>query len=76
MALHIRGNVATLADFGLLAAAKPVLARERDIQLKRKARREARQVREAQAIATAIRQEREQHFSIVLRDGRIVRPIK
>jgi hypothetical protein len=61
MALHIRGNVTTLADFGLLKAARPVLYREREIARKRNARS----------------QEREQkRMSIVCANGFVIRPIK
>ncbi len=65
MALHIRGNVATLADFGLLQAARPVLARQKDILRKRTARKVAAQERE-----------RERNLTIVCADGRLIRPIK
>jgi hypothetical protein len=61
MALHIRKNIVTLADFGLLVAAKPVLARERDIQRKRTARKVAAQDRA---------------LTIICANGFKIRPIK
>lgn len=61
MALHIRGNVVTLADFGLLKAARPVLYREREIKRKRDARAKARLDRK---------------LCIICNDGRVIRPIK
>lgn len=63
--LHLNGNVVTLADFGLAQAAKPVVARTKDIQRKRNARREAREARE-----------REAKLVIVCADGRVIRPIR
>lgn len=61
MALHIRRNIVTLADFGLLQAAKPVLQRERDIQRKRNARKAAA---------------RDRALTIVCANGFKIRPIK
>lgn len=53
--------VATLADFGLAQAARPVLYRQREILRKRKAREEAR---------------REKNLTIVCANGFKIRPIK
>lgn len=61
MALHIRKNVVTLADFGLAVAARPVLYREREIARKRNARVEAREYK---------------RMSIVCANGFVIRPIK
>lgn len=54
-------NVVTLADFGLVEAARPVLYREREIARKRKARAEAREAK---------------RMSIVCSNGFVIRPIK
>lgn len=61
MALHLNANVATLADFGLLQAARPVLYREREIARKRNARREARE---------------QKRLSIICASGFVIRPIR
>jgi hypothetical protein len=54
-------NIVTLADFNLMAAARPVLYREREILRKRKAREAAR---------------REKHLTITCANGFKIRPIK
>ena len=59
--LHIRGNVVTLADFGLIEAARPVLYRQREIVRKRVARVNAK---------------RDKALTIICKDGRIIRPIR
>lgn len=63
--LHIRQNVATLADFGLAQAAQPVVARTKDIMRKRNARKAARELRE-----------REAKLTITCSNGFVIRPIK
>ncbi len=63
--LSLNGNVATLADFGLAKAAKPVVDRTKDIMRKRNARKAAREQRE-----------RERNLTLMFSDGRVVRPIK
>ena len=65
MALHIRKNIVTLADFGLAQAARPVVARTKDIVRKREARREAREMRL-----------REEKLTILCENGFRIRPIK
>jgi hypothetical protein len=54
-------NIVTLADFGLVQAARPVLYRERELARKRKAREAAK---------------REKHLTIVCANGFKIRPIK
>lgn len=61
MALHIRKNIVTLADFGLATAAKPVLYRQREIARKRKARQVAA---------------KDRALSIICASGFVIRPIK
>jgi hypothetical protein len=65
MALHIRKNIVTLADFGLTQAARPVVARTKDIVRKREARREAREMKL-----------REEKLTILCENGFRIRPIK
>lgn len=60
MMLHINGNLATLADFGLLQAARPVLYRQREILRKRHSRLKARQ---------------ESKLTLVFSNGQTVKPI-
>lgn len=79
MALSLNGNFATLADFNLREAAKPVLARERDVQRKRRARALAAAKREHDRKIEARQQEIEAKRAslvIVCADGRTIRPIK
>lgn len=83
MALSLNGNFSTLADFGLLKAARPVLARERDVLRKRKARAAAAALKAAQAnldrkVAERQAQIEAKHsgLAIVCASGRIIRPIK
>jgi hypothetical protein len=54
-------NIVTLADFGLVQAARPVLYRERELARKRKAREVAR---------------RERALTITCANGFKIRPIK
>lgn len=87
MALSLNGNFSTLADFGLLNAAKPVLARQRDVQRKRKARAVASALKAAQANLDAQVQAHQDFLAnrreivksslvIVCANGRTIRPIK
>lgn len=59
--LHLNGNIATLADFNLAKAARPVLYRQREIERKRKAREQ---------------QKRERALTIVCSNGFVIKPIK
>jgi hypothetical protein len=81
--LSLNGNFATLADFNLREASKPVLDRQRDIQRKRKARavaaaqrEHARKVEQAQERIAREQEERASRLAIVCANGRVIRPIK
>jgi len=81
--LSLNGNFATLADFNLREAAKPVLARERDVRRKRTARAvaaaqraHAQKLAQEQARIAREQADRASRLVILCADGRVIRPIK
>jgi hypothetical protein len=81
--LSLNGNFATLSDFNLREAAKPVLDRQKDILRKRKARALAaaqkehvRKLAQEQARLDADVRTRRDSLVIICANGRTIRPIK